>query len=175
MRNWTVSVALTVVVLASAGCGGASKTTTTAATGSTLPAGVKTSLTNTPPPPKSTVYNVTLAGFSKGAPTGSGLAVISIKVPGDELCWNFFQLKNVAKPTVVRIYRTFPGASGEGGIPLGHSYTPSGCAHESSLALGVIERRPQAMYVNIHSAQFPNGAVEGPLAPGGEEGGAAKP
>jgi hypothetical protein len=162
-----------VVVFVSAGCGSTSKTQTTAATGSTLPPGAKPAIPNKPPPPKSTSYNVVLAGFPGGAPSGSGLATVSINAATDELCWKFLDVKNIPKPTVARLYRTFPGASGEGGFLLGSTYKPSGCVHLSAISLGVIERRPDEMYLDIHTAHPPWGVIEGPLEPGGEPGGAA--
>jgi hypothetical protein len=140
------------------GCGGSNKT---ASKGSTLPHGV--TKFQPLPPASAATYSVNLAGFLHGAPNGSGLAVISINPSNDSICWRFSSLKNVAAPTVARVFRNFRGA-------LGPTYTASGCVHEKALVIQVISARPKEFWVNIHSARFPFGAVRGPLQAGGEAG-----
>ena len=167
MRSTTVLFSLAAVVLTSAGCGNAKSAATTAPP----PTTATTATTATEPaqqPVTSATYRVTLAGFKGGAPNGSGLAVISINASSSELCWRFSRLKNVTAPTVARLYQSFPGASGRNGYHLGGAYKSSGCVALPSDVLGLIEARAQVFYVNIHDAQFPGGAVRGPLQAGGE-------
>jgi hypothetical protein len=147
------------------GCGGSNKT---ASTGSTLPHGV--TVFKPLPPASAATYSVNLAGFLHGAPNGSGLAVISINPSNDSICWRFSSLKNVAAPTVARIFRNFRGASGQNGLALGPTYKASGCVQERALVIQVISARPKEFWVSIHSARFPSGAVRGPLQVGGEAG-----
>jgi hypothetical protein len=155
-----LTVPVAIVVLALSGCGGAGKPASSAATGPTPPS-------VTPPqqlpPAKAASYNVTLAGFTEGSPNGSGHALITINAATDELCWQFSQLKNVTAPTVARIYRSYPGSSGRYGLPLGSHYKSSGCVHETSRTLRTVEANPGVIYLSIHDAQFPDGAVRGPL------------
>jgi len=159
MRSRTAFVSLAVVALALAGCGKTNTAATVPATTSSLRPGVA--------PVRSATYSVSLAGVTGGAPNGSGIATINIEASTDELCWQFSQLKNVTAPTVARIFQKVPGGTGSGGYQLGAVYNSSGCVHEPSVNLGVIEDRPSKFYVSIHDAQFPGGAVRGPLTLGG--------
>ncbi len=154
-----VAAALAAIVLG--GCG-STKTTTTA---KTVPLAPGATEIGTPPPVKSATYRANLAGTSgtpAGAPNGSGLAIITIKAPGRELCWDFSQLKNVASPTAARIYRSLAGGPPLGsGVPFGASYKASGCVREPAVFLGLLGDHPQNFYVAIDNAQFPKGAVRG--------------
>jgi hypothetical protein len=158
----TASVSLVVAVLVFAGCG---KGATTAPTSTPLLPGVKTQ--QPPPPVKTVTYTVNLSGASPGtpagAPNGSGLAVIGLYPSRNELCWTFSQLKNVTAPKVARIYQNFGGATGRHGRPLGGAYKSSGCLVEPSILFEVLEAHPERFYVAIFNAQFPEGAVRGPL------------
>jgi hypothetical protein len=143
-------LALGIVVLAFAGCGGAKTVATTSA----------------PPLPsqrpiESATYTVNLAGFEQGAHNGSGLAVVSLNASTREICWTFSQLKNVGAPTDARIYRTFPGASGRNGFRLGRTYKASGCVPAPANVLRELTAGPQEWVVSIHTRHFPGGAVRG--------------
>jgi len=153
MPNRTLLASLTVAVLAFAGCGSSSNSGTTAAT--TAPSATQ--------PVQSASYTVSLVPFAGGAPAGSGLAIINIDPASNQLCWQFSQVTNIGRPTVARLYRNVLGATGRNGIPLGHAYTPAGCIHELPEVLALIESKPGQFFVNIHSAQYPFGAVRGPL------------
>jgi len=174
-RAWR-AVLVAAVIVACAGCGGSNKATSTGAT-----AGTTTGATTTEAsthlshvtttwdglPVGAATWQVPLAGFSEGAQDGSGLAVITVDPVHFELCWRFSELRNVTAPTVARLFRNAQGASGRNGLPLGASYTTSGCVHETPEVLAVIEAHPKKMWVSIHTARFPYGAVRGPLEPGG--------
>ena len=155
-RSRAAFVSLAVAVLAFAGCGGTKPVTT-----AVLPPGV--SRAPELPQPINATYSVSLAGFKRGSPNGSGHAVVSINASTNELCWTFSQLKNVTSPTVARLFRNFTGASGRNGFLLGRAYKSSGCIHLESAVLGLIGAKPEQFYVNIHDARFPGGAVRGPL------------
>lgn len=162
---------LAVGLLALAGCGSSNKAATT--TEENVP-GVSTY--KPPPAPVAAAYSVNLSGFGrglgskKGSPNGSALALIEINPTTDELCWKFTALHNVEHPTQARLFRVEPVPrlefyTSSTGIMLGHRYTPSGCIHELPQILGLIESKVQQFYLNIHDAQYPEGAVRGPLAP----------
>jgi hypothetical protein len=169
MLSRTTFVTLAVGVLALTGCGGSNGTATKAA-GSNLPLPPGVSLTpETRKPVTPATYDVNLAGFPKGSPNGSGLAVVSIEPSKGGLCWQFSQLKNVTAPTEARIFLNFSGASGRGGYLLGRPYKSSGCIQLEPAVLALIESKPYKFYVNIHDAHYPNGAVRGPLSTGGPE------
>jgi hypothetical protein len=165
MRSRTPAVSLAIVGLAFAGCGSTKKAATTPATSATLPPGA-TGIAH-PPPVKSVTYRVKLAGANEvpaGAPTGSGVAVISIKASSGEVCWTFSQLKNVTAPKEAHIHRGLAGTSGNVVIALGGAYKASGCVPGTPRPLlGLIGANPQRFYVNIHNAKYPGGAVRGQL------------
>jgi hypothetical protein len=157
----TTFVALGVAVLAFAGCGSSTKTVTS----TPLPPGVNLH-PPAPPTPVNATFTVPLTGgFKHGSPNGSGLAVVRINAATNELCWTISQLTNITAPTEVRLFRNFPGASGENGFYLGgpRKYKPSGCLHLLPVQLGLMTSKPQVFDVSIHDRRFPGGAIRGPL------------
>jgi hypothetical protein len=127
-----------------------------------------------PAKPVAASYSVTLSGFPRGAgsrrgsPNGSALALIDVNPTTNELCWTFKQVQNIPHPTKALLFRLgaiFPVrfVTSSVGIPLGHTYTPAGCIREDPRVLGLVTSKPQEFYVNIHDAEYPLGAVRGPL------------
>jgi hypothetical protein len=154
-------VSAAVVAIALGGCG-STKTTATTAKRTLAPGATEI---GTPPPVKSATYRVNLAGSNgapAGAPNGSGLAILTVKAPSSELCWEFSKLKNVAAPVAARIYRSLAGGPPLGsGVALGSSYKASSCSREPAIFLGLLGAHPKNFYVAIDNAQFPKGAVRG--------------
>jgi hypothetical protein len=114
---------------------------------------------------KSATYRVALTGSTgapPGAPHASALAILTVKAPTHELCWEFSNLKNVSAPTAARIYRSLAGGPPLGsGVPLGSAYKPSGCLAEPPVFLGLLGAHPKNFYLAIDNAQYPKGAVRG--------------
>ena len=92
--------------------------------------------------------------------------VLSVKAPGDELCWNISPVKNftISSSTTMATFATIqPTATGlpsTPGIPLGapttagpSPYKSSGCIHIPSAPLGRIEAHPQTFYLSIYNTQ----------------------
>jgi hypothetical protein len=154
-------VSAAVVAIALGGCG-STKTTATTAKRTLAPGATEI---GTPPPVKSATYRVNLAGSNgapAGAPNGSGLAILTVKAPSSELCWEFSKLKNVATPVAARIYRSLAGGPPLGsGVSLGASYKASACSREPAIFLGLLGAHPTNFYVAIDTARFPKGAVRG--------------
>lgn len=157
MPSRSALVFLAAVAGGLAGCGGTNKaaSTSTPAASSSVPY----TLRRVEP----ATYDVTLTPFQGGAHTGSGFAVITIHPPR-KLCWKFFGLKGIREPTDARLVRIEPGASGRNGFRLGAHFKTSGCAQvPATIALlKALEEYPEELYVSIHTAQFPFGAVRGP-------------
>jgi hypothetical protein len=158
------SVILTLGVVVLAGCGSSKKSTTTSATNAHALAPGATEI-GSPPPVKSVTFRTSLSGAvgsPKGAPGGSARAILSIKAPTTELCWNFSALKNVASPTRARIYRSLSGGPGVGpGVVFAPTYKPAGCTRQAAVFLGLLGKVPENFFVSIDNAQFPHGAVRG--------------
>jgi hypothetical protein len=167
----TLSGAVVVVgclVGALAGCGSSNKAATTAATRSTsAPTTTSTGTSEANSETNPGTFAVTLGGANgtrPGAPHASAVAVIKVNAAVHKICWRFTQLKNVAAPTVARIYNSTTGAGASaGGYPLGTHYRASGCEQKPAFLFRLIEAVPRLMYVGIDNARFPNGAVSGRL------------
>jgi CHRD domain len=157
MPGKTALVSLAVVVFAFTACGSSKKKSTTPASSGATSA-------------KATVqprtYRVKLAGANevpKGAPNGSGTAVISIRASSNELCWKFTNLKNVTAPTAAHVHKGSAGTPGPIVVPFDSKYKPSGCMPTAATTLSQIEAGPKGFYVNIHNLKYPGGAVRAQL------------
>ena len=113
------------------------------------------------------IYRVALTGTAetpRGAPGGAGAAVISFH-GSSVLCWRFAHLHGFAHATVAHIHSGAPGTSGNVVVPLstGSRLHHKGCVHVKTALAKAIETNPRGYYVNIHSKQYPGGAVRGQL------------
>ena len=115
-------------------------------------------------------FRATLSGAAeapkKGDPDGSGTAVI--RVTGSKLCWDL-KVSRIGTPSAAHIHRAARGKAGPVVVPLGGAkFRAKGCG--VSPAAGVItliEQKPSAYYVNVHTAKYPAGAIRGQLTIGG--------
>jgi len=100
-----------------------------------------------------------------GDPDGSGRAEITIVDATDNVCFDL-QVSGIAPATAAHIHR---GAPGEAGPPVVTLEAPAdgdskGCISAPGSLADEIEANPAAFYVNVHNAEFPNGAIRGQLA-----------
>jgi hypothetical protein len=117
----------------------------------------------------SPVVSAKLAGKSevpKGDPDGSGIAIFHLSTTKRTVCWSFDNLKRIGPPVVSHIHKGRVGAAGPVVVPLGAQYKPKGCVAAAKPVIEAIETHPNAYYVNIHDAKYPNGAIRGQLAAG---------
>ncbi|HEU4422977.1 MAG TPA: CHRD domain-containing protein, partial [Pilimelia sp.] len=105
-------------------------------------------------------------GPAVGDPDGKARA--TIRIQGDQLCFTV-EYKRIAPLTAGHIHA---GAAGvNGGIKVGFvaSSLPgslrafTGCVSGDAAALDAIKANPGDHYVNLHSGEFPGGAVRGQL------------
>ncbi len=113
------------------------------------------------------VYRMRLTGkaeIPKGAPTGSGYAIIAIH-RGSVVCWRFAHLHGFFNATVAQIHVGFTGRSGRvvQSLSTGPSLHHQGCIQASAAEVTAIKHDPSAYYVNVHSRLYPTGAVRGQL------------
>jgi hypothetical protein len=102
-----------------------------------------------------------------GDRNGSGTARVSIQ--GDEVTY-FFSWKGISAPTEGHIHQGPIGKDGPVVVPFfmkkvaaGHN-TVSGTVRVTNQALlRQIETHPGEFYVNLHTAEFPGGAIRGQL------------
>jgi hypothetical protein len=108
---------------------------------------------------------VDVNGEHHGDPNGRG--TFSATLDGRELCYGI-TVKNINNPVAAHIHRGGPKVAGPVIQPLDQPATgdpgaSSACVQISrSLARG-LRRNPSRFYVNVHTADLPNGAVRGQL------------
>ena len=159
----TVGLVLIAALLA-VGCGSSKKKTSSTSTTSTTSS--STSATKAAKLAAKT-YRAKLTGaveVPKGAPKGSGQAVITIRPKKLQACWKFTKLSGFDKPpTASHIHKGAAGTSGPIVVPFGGTFKAKGCIVSTAATLSAIEKNPKGYYVNVHSKKHPNGAVRSQL------------
>jgi hypothetical protein len=115
-----------------------------------------------------TAFQVTLTGEVEspaGDPVGTGTATFRFRAGQGQVC---YQLAAVNLPAAVaaHIHRGATGAAGPVVIPLktpNAAGTSSGCASAARTLVGSILADPGSFYANVHTSEFPNGAIRGQL------------
>ena len=97
----------------------------------------------------------------RGAPTGKGAADFTIT--GSKVCWDF-TISGIGKPLAAHIHRGRAGTAGPVVVPLGAAYRQQGCTTAPTAVAKAITANPSGFYVNVHTKQFPNGAIRAQLA-----------
>ena len=115
--------------------------------------------------------STTLTGAAEvpgpGDPDGSGTAKITVNPGQREICYEL-SVEDITLPaTGAHIHVGTADEFGDVVVPLtppDESGSSSGCAEDVSreLALAII-RNPENYYVNVHTSDFPSGAVRGQL------------
>lgn len=114
-------------------------------------------------------YTATLTGAQEpgntGDPDGAGRAEISIADNFDQVCWDLNDLRGIGPITAAHIHRGAPGVNGPPVFPLKQANEGGwkGCASGAEWTADRIENNPEAFYVNVHTAEYPNGAIRGQL------------
>jgi CHRD domain len=128
-----------------------------------------------------TVLSANLRGAKEvpgpGDPDGRGRAVI--RLSGDQVCFAL-RWSGIAAPNAAHIHLGGPEVAGPVvvpffGDPAGPSVIPDtvtsvrGCVTADPALVAAIARHPRAYYTNIHTPDFPAGAVRGQLHRGGRD------
>lgn len=181
-RRLTVLVAATVLSAGLAACGdddddtaaepaGGDETTTTVPTavtaGDTAPAPTEATA-----PAPAVVFTAVLNGSEEvpGPGLADGRGGAELTFGGGQVCY----VLNVAMgdaPTATHIHQAAKGAAGDVVVDLKPAFQlgeathdATGCAKPDQAVLDSIVANPAGFYVNVHSAEFPGGAVRGQLA-----------
>jgi CHRD domain len=113
-------------------------------------------------------FDVTLVGESEspaGDPVGNGTATIRLRLGQAQACYKL-AAKNLPAAVAAHIHSGAAGSSGPVVIPLatpGSDGTSSGCATTTRALVAQILANPGNFYVNVHTAEFPAGAIRGQL------------
>jgi hypothetical protein len=103
----------------------------------------------------------------RGAGDRNGAGSFSAVIKGRELCYGL-AVRDIENPTMAHIHRGGPNTNGPILITLTHPETgdpgaSSACMMISQRLVRQIRRNPGRFYVNVHNADFPDGAVRGQL------------
>lgn len=102
---------------------------------------------------------------ANGDPDGAGTAVIRIR-PDNQVCYRL-TVSNVQLPSVgAHIHRAAAGASGPIVVPFtapGETGASSGCAAADPALVNEIKGTPAGFYANVHTRDFPGGALRAQL------------
>ena len=100
-----------------------------------------------------------------GDPDGSGNVEVTIVDAVDNVCYEITDVVGIAPATAAHIHR---GAMGVAGPPVVTLEAPTdgesvGCAQAPEPIADEMEVNPAGFYVNVHNAEYPNGAIRGQL------------
>jgi hypothetical protein len=113
-------------------------------------------------------FAVALVGEAEspaGDPVATGTATVRLRAGQGQVCYQL-AATNLPAAAAAHIHRGAAGASGPVVVPL---KTPnaagraSGCTTAARTLVNAIRADPASYYVNVHTAQFPNGAIRGQL------------
>lgn len=116
----------------------------------------------------SDTYRAHLMGSNEvgpGDPDGMADAEISISDAFDQVCWEVKNVRNIGAVTAAHIHY---GRAGTNGPPVFTLTTSNegrlqGCSHGREWTENRLQGNPQDFYVNLHTADYPNGAIRGQL------------
>jgi len=121
--------------------------------------------------PVANVLEATMTGANErpttGDPDGSGLGVFTLTPDKGQLCYTLASSNVLMPATGAHIHRGDGTVAGPVIIPFtppGANGTSEGCVTVDSGLLKEIIANPGGFYANIHSTEFPGGAVRAPLA-----------
>lgn len=99
-----------------------------------------------------------------GDTDGSGTANLKLDHAKGELCYDI-SVKGIEAPTAAHIHAGAAGKSGAVKVALKKAADGAwkGCVSADKTLLDDIMKKPGDYYVNVHTADFPNGAIRGQL------------
>jgi hypothetical protein len=112
-----------------------------------------------PSPP----MQIKLAGGPGGDAAGSGVATVTVDPAVPQACYNVST--SLTNATMAHIHKGAAGASGPVAVPFKNPTDgkTQGCAAVSQELANDLLAHPADYYVNVHTPQFPMGAIRGQL------------
>jgi CHRD domain-containing protein len=101
---------------------------------------------------------------STGDPNGSGTADLTLNQGQGRICLDV-ETQNISTPILQHIHKGVAGTNG----PIVVDFTPllagggDGCVSAARALVKDIRKHPEQYYFNVHSTEFPGGAVRGQL------------
>lgn len=135
-------------------------------TGATAPALAQQPARISPAPQAAVVYTVPL---TRPGTAQRGTAILTLHAASGQVCYRV-TTAHLAPVLAAHIHLGGAGVSGPIVVPL-FGYRPpktwtlfTGCVHAAPATLTAILRAPAAYYVNVHTTQYPAGAIRGQLS-----------
>jgi hypothetical protein len=113
-------------------------------------------------------FQVALSGDAEtpaGDPVGTGTATVRLRAGQGQVCYQL-AAKNLPAAVAAHIHRGDSGSAGPVVIPLttpNAAGASSGCASAARTLVKAILADPGSFYVNVHTSEFPGGAIRGQL------------
>jgi CHRD domain len=117
--------------------------------------------------PVTRTFHVVLVGEAEatGDPVATGTATLRMRLGQKKVCYQL-SAKNMPRAVAAHIHKGKQGVSGNVVVPLktpNASGKSKGCAKASKALVKAMIKHPASFYVNIHTAEFPLGAIRGQL------------
>lgn len=99
-----------------------------------------------------------------GDTDGAGTVGLTVNSGKSEICYDI-AVKGIQAPTAAHIHAGAAGSSGAVKVPFKKAADGSwkGCVAVDKALLDDIMKNPGNYYVNVHTSEFPNGAIRGQL------------
>ncbi|GGE05203.1 CHRD domain-containing protein [Tsuneonella deserti] len=116
----------------------------------------------------SDTYKAVLTGANEaggGDPDGYGRAEISVSDGFGQVCWEIKDLRGIGPVTAAHIHAGRAGVNGPPVLTLEKSNEGiwQGCKDGAEWTQNRLQGNPADFYVNVHTAEYPNGAIRGQL------------
>ncbi|MGB3710220.1 MAG: CHRD domain-containing protein [Erythrobacter sp.] len=117
----------------------------------------------------SATYTAELSGANevhRGDPDGSGTAEISFADELTRVCWDLNDLRGLGPITGAHIHKGRAGVDGDVVLALSQATEGGwrGCSSDTKWVQGAFEEGISNYYVNVHTAEYPKGAIRGQLS-----------
>jgi hypothetical protein len=116
-----------------------------------------------------TAFNITLVGEAESPaadPVATGTATARLRAGQGQLCYKVAASNLGGPAAAMHIHKAAVGASGPVVVPLatpGADGKAGGCAPVARPLVAQILGAPASYYLNVHTAEFPGGAIRGQL------------